>query len=89
MENSHLFVTLQSTKMLRMLVLNNHFLAKIRPAISPDIHDNISKKTKVAEAAATFVFGAGSAGPQLYCHEYPARWPAYFLPENDPSKQAF
>ena len=28
-------------RMLRMLVLKDHCLAKIRPAISPDIHDNI------------------------------------------------
>ena len=32
--------------MLRMLVLKDHFLAKIRPAISPDIHDNIIEKNK-------------------------------------------
>ena len=28
-------------RMLRMLLLNDHFLAKIKLAISPDIHDNI------------------------------------------------
>ena len=41
---------LASLRMLRMLVLKDHFLAKIRPAISPDIHDNIIEKTKVAAA---------------------------------------
>ena len=37
---------LASLRMLRMLVLKDHFLAKIRPAISPDIHDNIIQRNK-------------------------------------------
>ena len=48
-----------------MLVLKDHFLAKIRPAISPDIHDNIiggrqsrpqKQRWRRPPAAATFVF---------------------------------
>ena len=48
-----------------MLVLTDHFLAKIRPAISPEIHDNIiggrqsrpqKQRCRRPPAAATFVF---------------------------------
>ena len=39
-------MSLYSLKMLRMLVLKDHFLAKIRPAISPHIPDNIIEKNK-------------------------------------------
>ena len=51
---------LASVRMLRMLVLKDHFLAKIRPAISSDIHDNIiggrQSRPQKPLAAATFVF---------------------------------
>ena len=68
---------LTSLRMLRMLVLKDHFLAKIRPAISLDIHDNIIKKNKGGggwRPPPPLFLGPALPPPILYCHEYPARW---------------